>query len=249
MLKSNILTGLVGVLGFLGASSAQAHVGLLSHNGNVEMKCGTVETIEWTVLIAHTTLNWDLLYSVTGSGGPWIEIATDLPPGDTSVGAMHSYDWTVPDTPSGLVFVRVIMDNSGSNYEDKSNLRNSIIKLSTDLGFGKVGGNGLVPTLSACGDLGAGGAGGTLTLVDGPSSAVAFVIVSQQLNPAPFKGGTLAPLPPQQITGLSTDLNGEVVAGLPAGIGPLTVHLQFVLDDPGATVGTGLSNAITIDFP
>ena len=101
--------------------SARAHVILDAPNGGEVLTVGQVFTIEWHVQIAHGLQNWDLWYSTTGPGGPWTPIATDLPPGSPTVGAPHYYDWTVPNTPSTQVRIRVRMDNSGSDYYDISN--------------------------------------------------------------------------------------------------------------------------------
>ncbi len=90
---------------------SSAHVTLDSPNGGEVLSVGQVFRVEWHIAIAHDQENWDLAYSLTGIGGPWIPIADNLPPGSTAEGSMHSFDWTVPDTPSTQVRVRVIMDN------------------------------------------------------------------------------------------------------------------------------------------
>ena len=114
------LASAVGGLLLLAAPSF-AHVHLNLPNGGEVLCAGLTTTIEWQVVIQHTTLDWDLEYSTTGSGGPWLPIATDLPPGDTSVGAVHTYVWTVPDTPTTFARVRVRQDNVGNgDYTDFS---------------------------------------------------------------------------------------------------------------------------------
>lgn len=65
--------------------------------------------------------------SSSGVGGPWIPIATDLPPGSTNVGSIHEYTWTVPDDLSSKVRVRVRMDNSGTDYYDVSDSNLAIV--------------------------------------------------------------------------------------------------------------------------
>ena len=104
-----------------GAGTAQAHVGVLNPNGGETFQVGEQVSIEWTVLISHALQNWDIRYSVTGAGGPWIPVALNLPPGSNAVGSVHTYLWTVPNTPSDQVRVRVRMDNAGQNYLDMSN--------------------------------------------------------------------------------------------------------------------------------
>ena len=101
-------------------SEARAHVDLDAPNGGEVLQVGSAFTIEWHVAIEHNTLDWDLWYSTTGSNGPWMPIAADLPAGDTTRGAPHSFEWTIPDTPSDEVRVRVRQDNSDTDYEDIS---------------------------------------------------------------------------------------------------------------------------------
>ncbi len=110
----------VGVL-FTLTDSTEGHVILEDPNGGEVLEAGSQFTIRWRIQISHNLQNWDLWYSRTGAGGPWINIAQNLPPGSNAVGSIHTYDWTVPDDPSTQVRVRVRMDNSGTDYEDLSN--------------------------------------------------------------------------------------------------------------------------------
>lgn len=119
---------------------ARGHVTLNDPNGGEVMEVGTTFTIEWQIAIAHSLQNWDLWYSNSGAGGPWMEIAMDLPPGDPTVGSIHTYEWTVPDDPTDQARIRVRMDNSGTDYEDISNADFTIET-----------GDPSVPTVSACG--------------------------------------------------------------------------------------------------
>lgn len=101
-------------------SSARAHVVIDSPNGGEVLTPGQVYTVEWHIAIAHNLQNWDLWYSTSGAGGPWIPIATDYQAGSPLVGVPHTFQWTVPNTPSSLVRVRARMDNSGTDYFDIS---------------------------------------------------------------------------------------------------------------------------------
>jgi len=102
------------------AETAFAHVALDAPNGGETLTAGTDYTITWHVVIGHNTLNWDLWYSTTGVMGPWVPIELNLPPGDISTGAVHTYEWTVPDAASDQVRVRVRQDNTTSDYLDIS---------------------------------------------------------------------------------------------------------------------------------
>jgi hypothetical protein len=99
-----------------------AHVVIDSPNGGEVVEAGDTITVSWHITIAHNLLNWDLWYSTVGSSGPWVEIAMDLPAGSPAVGSDHTYDWTVPvDAASPAVWIRVRMDNSGTDYFDVTN--------------------------------------------------------------------------------------------------------------------------------
>ena len=104
----------------LASPAASAHCVLVSPDGGEVLAPGEVITIEWQISIPHDLQDWDLWYSTTGPAGPWIPIAMDLPPGSSSPGVPHTFDWTVPDAPSSQVRVRVRMDNSGADYYDES---------------------------------------------------------------------------------------------------------------------------------
>jgi len=108
-------------------ATASAHVKRVAPNGGETSNAGDSVSIDWTILIAHQQQNWDLEYSTTGPTGPWLPIAFNLPAGSTQSGSTHSYLWTVPDTPSTKVRVRVTMDNAGTDYKDKSNQNFTII--------------------------------------------------------------------------------------------------------------------------
>ncbi|MEE9293479.1 MAG: DUF4215 domain-containing protein [Phycisphaerae bacterium] len=115
-----VLTAWLGLACALAGSPARGHVILNDPNGGEALEVGSVSTIEWQIQITHSLQNWDLWYSTTGPGGPWIEIAMDMSPGNPAAGSVHSYEWTIPDTPSNQTRVRVRMDNSGADYYDES---------------------------------------------------------------------------------------------------------------------------------
>lgn len=115
-LRGALLLGLA----LSGATPARGHVQLDLPNGGEVLGVGSVYTVTWHIVIAHNLQDWDLWYS-TDSGATWTSIATDLPPGDPSAGSVHTFDWTVPNTPTTQGRVRVRMDNSGTDYFDESN--------------------------------------------------------------------------------------------------------------------------------
>lgn len=107
-------------------NAAHGHVNLLAPNGDEVLAADDVFTVRWQIAISHNLQNWDLWYSTTGSGGPWIPIAMNLAAGSPAVGSIHTFNWTIPDDPSTQVRVRVRMDNSGIDYEDISNGNSTI---------------------------------------------------------------------------------------------------------------------------
>ncbi len=90
------------------ATGLSAHVRLDAPNGGEILIAGTTAEIRWTTLVAHNIDNWDLEYSVTGDGGPWLTIENNIPPGANSSGAEHTYNWIVPVNLSTQVRVRVV---------------------------------------------------------------------------------------------------------------------------------------------
>ena len=120
----------------------------------------------------------------------------------------------------------------------------------TDLGFGLAGVAG-VPALVGTGPL-VGGTPGQLALSNARPSAPCIEFLSLAGNPAPFKGGTLVPLPPALMLGLVTPASGAITqpftwpSGLPSG---LSLHVQFAIADPAAINGVALSNALRGQTP
>lgn len=112
------------------ASAARAHIYIGTPDGGEVFEVGSTVTVTWEVLQAHEMENWDVEYSTTGAFGTYIPVATDLPEGDSSIGSVHRYDWTVPDTVSATVRVKAIMDLPAmGDYEDFSNADFTIVPL------------------------------------------------------------------------------------------------------------------------
>lgn len=110
-----------GCLLITASGPVAAHVILESPNGGEIIESGSMFIIQWRVLIQHDTLNWDLLLSTESVSGTYVPIALDLPVGDGSTGSIHTYEWTVPDINADQAWVRIIQDNSATDYQDSSN--------------------------------------------------------------------------------------------------------------------------------
>jgi PKD repeat protein len=102
----------------VGVGPASAHVMLDKPVGGETLATGSVFSIMWHETVEHGPANFDLWYSTTGPNGPWIQIASNLPPGER--GESQSYDWTIPDVESNQVRFRVRQDNQSVDYDDVS---------------------------------------------------------------------------------------------------------------------------------
>ena len=74
-----------------------------------------------------------------------------------------------------------------------------------------------------------------------------MLAVSLQSNPIGAFGGTVLPNPFLHAVLVVTTKDGVVEFVLPGGQGPFSVFAQFLIDDPNATFGIGISNALRID--
>lgn len=99
--------------------SASAHVNLNNPIGGETYTPGDTVTIAWQIAISHTLLNWDLFWSSNG-GATWDTIQIDIPPTGSTVGTIDTYDWVVPNTPTGQAQIWIYMDNAATDYQDIS---------------------------------------------------------------------------------------------------------------------------------
>jgi len=113
-----------------------------------------------------------------------------------------------------------------------------------DLGLGKAGSAG-TPRLSGSGPLAAGTAN-QLDLADAAPGAPATLVFGLAQADAPFKGGTLVPVPLLLVT-LATGPGGALALPFtwPSGVAPGTELLfQFWIQDAGASQGLSASNGL-----
>ena len=120
----------------------------------------------------------------------------------------------------------------------------------TDLGSGLAGVAGL-PSLVGSGPLTAGSAG-ALTLTNAAPSAICALFVSISSTPAPFKCGTLVPVPVAiQLTLVTNGAGALPLAwgSWPSGLSGASLYFQYAIADGAAVCGTSLSNAVRGDVP
>ena len=115
-----------------------------------------------------------------------------------------------------------------------------------DLGGG-LGGTAGTPHLAGTGTLAAGSAV-SITLTSARATAFSLLFVGSSVNPTPFKGGQLLPVPVLASLPFTTSAAGKVVLsvnpwppGLPAGT---QLAWQFAVQDPLAPLGAALSNGL-----
>ena len=120
----------------------------------------------------------------------------------------------------------------------------------TDLGGGLPGLFGL-PNLVGTGDLGP-GTPGSLQLTNGTPERPAMLFISAASTPAPFKCGTLVPVPALVQIPLLTNISGAISlnwASWPAGLSGFSLYFQYAIKDLVAVCGVSLSNAVRGDVP
>ncbi len=121
----------------------------------------------------------------------------------------------------------------------------------TDLGFGLAGAAG-IPQLTGTG-VQLGGCPIEIDLANAAPSSLAVLFVSLSGTPAPFKGGTLVPMP-LLLTEVfpSTGPSGAIMVPViwPSGLPPaFSIYYQYGVQDAGAPVGVALSNALRSTTP
>jgi hypothetical protein len=120
----------------------------------------------------------------------------------------------------------------------------------TDLLSGLAGVAG-VPALAGTGPLTTGSAG-ALTLSNAAPSVICALFVSLSSTPAPFKCGTLVPVPVAvQLTLVTNGAGALPLSWLswPNGLSGASLYFQYAIADGTAVCGTSLSNALRADVP
>ena len=101
------------LIGILATYQLNAHVELVYPQGGETFSQGEKVTIEWQIIVQHNTRNWDLYFSDDG-GSTWDPIQLDM-----SVGIL-SYQWLVPNMSTTQGRIKIVQDNSESDYDDTS---------------------------------------------------------------------------------------------------------------------------------
>ena len=120
----------------------------------------------------------------------------------------------------------------------------------TDLGFGKVASTNFYPEFTLCGRLNS-GSRTELRVRKGPSNTFGFLLLSFTSQPQSAFGGTIVPATPLVFGPFDTDAEGALTFEFQGGLGLATdVYGQWLFDDPLASHGVGISNALEFSaFP
>ncbi len=117
--------------------------------------------------------------------------------------------------------------------------------IGTDLGFGKAGGNGLVPDLSICGGLGFDETADLVVRYAAPN-ALAFLFVSDQNVGVDYHGGIIVPFPPLAVEALVTDGFGEIIYPAEGVDESFDLFVQVVVLDPDAVREVAMTVALEV---
>lgn len=101
------------LLNIVSCSSLQAHVQLSTPLGGERYQPGQMMNITWTETVPHEFENWDLYISYDNQV-TWQVIQEDM------AYEVNEFQFEVPNIQSTTVFVRVVQDNVGYDYEDIS---------------------------------------------------------------------------------------------------------------------------------
>ena len=120
----------------------------------------------------------------------------------------------------------------------------------TDLGQGLAGQGGLVPTLTGTGGMCDTGAE-WIQLADALPAAKAWAVLGIDIQPLPFKGGTLVPRPDFIISIWAVGPQGHAGLDLlvPKGLPAFSLWYQFWVQDTGGAKGFAASNGLRADYP
>jgi len=103
--------------------------------------------------------------------------------------------------------------------------------------------------LSLCGGDLSSGTTADLLITGGVPGGTAWMLAGLTLQPTPFKGGLLVPVPWSLMLALPLDGAGQLlVSRIPGGHGPVSVYVQALMLDALQPNGWALSNALRVDL-
>jgi photosystem II stability/assembly factor-like uncharacterized protein len=85
-------------------SGETSTLAVMSPNGGERLAVGQTHNITWSHNLVDTLT---IAYSTTGRSGPYTSISSGVP------ASLGTFNWTVPNTPSGVCFVRITRKSNG----------------------------------------------------------------------------------------------------------------------------------------
>ncbi|MHC5211692.1 MAG: choice-of-anchor B family protein [Planctomycetota bacterium] len=187
------------------------------------------------------------------NGQNWVLVETVGPAGPETGGGwfLHAFDVGSLVPLTDQVRLRFVASDVGNlsivevAIDDLLAVSVDCTEVWTDLGNGKAGVSG-VPALGGTGPMTSGSANAVDLTNAAPSSTTTLVVGFSGLF-APFKGGTLVPMPDLLLFALPIDGAGAaslpfVWPAVPPGI---TLYWQHWIDDPAASLGLSASNGLS----
>lgn len=92
---------------------AYTHVELTYPEGGETLYSGDTITITWVQVQAHDLQNWELYYSSDGAE-TWQLISNNI------AAELREFEWIVPEEETTLGRIRVVQNNTETDYEDVS---------------------------------------------------------------------------------------------------------------------------------
>lgn len=218
---------------------------------------GTITYSRWFFsLNNNTTASSDTLQvAVSGDGVNWttVESVTAV------LGTNGTNQWRVNTfrvgqyiTPTSTVYVRWRVADIGNDSLTEAGVDHVICQryncavCQQNLGYGGPGSL----NVSVCGGNLSAGTTATLSLTSAIPNDVAYLLVSPSLDLDPVLGGTVVSLNPILVQQVPTTAQGTyTVGGIIGGIGPLSLHVQFVQVDGSLPQFLAFSNIVRIDWP
>jgi hypothetical protein len=186
--------------------------------------------------------NNDWSFTVEGGEAYW---TTDTNPLLWNTFFNFWFDSDMPPAKGNRALVDEDQPGRGLDTFDISTTSPMGPSVGSDLGFGKAGGNGLVPDLAICGGLDVGEKAQVMVRY-AAADALTLVFIADQQGSFDYHGGTIVPYPPDFLFLTTTDHAGRILQSVDGSGGSFDLFLQFVVLDAAADGGVAMTNALEI---
>jgi hypothetical protein len=184
---------------------------------------------DWTLTVASTSVSWS---------------TADAP---LEYNTIYNFWFDSDAAPSSQS--RALLDafrgGPGLDFLDVATTAPLGAPVGQNLGFGRIGGNGIVPDFAMTGGLEVGEELDVMLRYAAPSS-IALFFISDENTGFDYHGSTIVPFPPDLIVPLATDDLGEIMLRASGAGGSYDLFFQHVIIDPLAPEGVSMSNALEV---